>query len=350
MQFKRIWAVFVSRNLEFLRDRASFGWNFIFPFLIVLGFGLMFSNDTRSEFKTGVFPFHDSEVSKEHLEIPEKFKNSKYIHLILFESFEQGMDKLAHHKIDILIKNSERPWKYWINDSSPKGNIAEKIFREAALPFEESEKWLVKEKINTVQIRYIDWLFPGILGMNMMFSALYGVGYIIVRYRKNGVLKRLKATPVTAFEYLAAQMFSRVFLLLFTISVVWAGCDAVFSFNVAGSFIDAAAVFVVGSISLVSLGLVLACRGTSEELANGIINFITWPMMFLSEVWFSLEGAVPWVKEFASFFPLTHMLRALRKIINDGATLADVMPEMIILSVISIVCICVASFFFSWTK
>jgi hypothetical protein len=68
--------------------------------------------------------------------------------------------------------------------------------------------------------------------MNMMFSALWGVGYIVVRYRKNGVLKRLKATPLTAFEYLSAQMLSRIFLLMFTLAVVWIGCDLIFSFYV----------------------------------------------------------------------------------------------------------------------
>ncbi|MFO7750451.1 MAG: ABC transporter permease [Desulfobacteraceae bacterium] len=350
ISFKRMWAVFVSRNQEFFRDKAAFGWNFLFPFLIVAGFGLMFSNDTRTEFKVGVFPLDGEQVSMETLKLPEQFKTSRYIAFIPFASLDQGMDKLGHHKIDILIKNSRNPWQYWINDSSPKGFIAEKIFREASLPFENSEKWLVKEKIHTTQIRYIDWLFPGILGMNMMFSSLYGVGYVMVRYRKNGVLKRLKATPVTAFEYLTAQMMSRVFLLLFTVAVVWAGCDAVFSFHTAGSLVDAAVVFLAGSISLVSMGLVLACRGTSEEFASGMINFISWPMMFLSEVWFSLEGAAQWVQDFSRLFPLTHMLKALRKIINDGAHLGDVIPEITFLTIITLVCLSTASFFFSWTE
>ena len=88
--------------------------------------------------------------------------------------------------------------------------------------------------------------FPGILAMNMMFSALWGVGYIVVRYRKNGVLKRLKATPLTSFEYLAAQTLSRIFLLMFTLVVVWVGCDLVFSFTVEGSYFDLFIVFFLG--------------------------------------------------------------------------------------------------------
>jgi ABC-type multidrug transport system permease subunit len=184
----------------------------------------------------------------------------------------------------------------------------------------------------------------------MMFSALWGVGYIVVRYRKNGVLKRLKATPLTAFEYLSAQMLSRIFLLMFTLTVVWIGCDLIFSFYVAGSYFNIFVIFLVGSLSLTALGLVLASRGTSEEFTTGVLNFISWPMMFLSEVWFSLEGAPRWVKMFAEVFPLTHLLRAVRKIMNDGAGLFDVSLELSILALMTMVFLIAGASMFSWTR
>ena len=186
--------------------------------------------------------------------------------------------------------------------------------------------------------------------MNMMFSALWGVGYVVVRYRKNGVLKRLKATPLTAFEYLSAQMLSRLFLLMFTLVVVWTGCHLIFSFAMAGSYFHLALVFFLGSLSLTSLGLILASRGTSEELTTGILNFMSWPMMFLSEVWFSIEGAPRWVKLLSQAFPLTHLLTAARKIMSDGAGLVDILPEVTILSVMSITFLAIGAALFSWTK
>ena len=79
----------------------------------------------------------------------------------------------------------------------------------------------------------------------------------------------------------------------------------------------------MGGVSLTSLGLLIASRGTSEEFTSGILNFITWPMMFLSEVWFSLEGSPRWLKLTAKIFPLTHMPMAARSVMNDGATLFD---------------------------
>ncbi len=349
MSLKRIWAVFVSRNYEFFRDKAAFGWNFLFPFLIVAGFAIVFSGDNRSQFKAGIYPLASGRIDIKSVAVPQRFMETHHIDFIPIASFDEGIDKLSHHKIDILIENGKRPHRYWINDSSPKGYVVERIFRESTLPAAVYKKTVEREKISGTQIRYIDWLFPGILGMNMMFSALYSVGFVIVRYRKNGVLKRLKATPVTAFEYLTAQMLSRVFLLLFTLGLVWLGCDLIFSFHNSGSLAAIALVFFMGSIALVSIGLVIACRGTSEEFANGAINFLSWPMMFLSEVWFSLEGSPEWVRAFAQIFPLTHMLSAVRKIMNDGALLTDVMPEITLLALTSLVCLMVAARLFSWT-
>ena len=181
-----------------------------------------------------------------------------------------------------------------------------------------------------------------------MFSALWGVGYVVVRYRKNGALKRLKATPLTAFEYLSAQMLSRIFLLMFTFTVVWIGSDSIFDLKIQGSMLLFFLIFFLGGLSLCSIGLFLAARGTSEEFTSGALNFISWPMMFLSGVWFSLEGTNTIVKKLALLFPLTHMLNAARKISIDGFGLMAVAPQLLILSIMSLVFLLIASFLFRW--
>ncbi|MCD4674480.1 MAG: ABC transporter permease, partial [Desulfobacula sp.] len=316
----------------------------------VAGFGVIFSSDSGSQFKVGIFPVKPAQMIVKDLKIPEKLKTYDYIKIVPFETHDEAMDRLLHHKIDILLENKGPKTRYWISDSSPRGYVLEKLVKESLIPEKMFASRVIKQQIKGEQIRYIDWLFPGILGMNIMFSSLFGVGYVIVRYRRSGVLKRLKATPVTAFEYLSAQLVSRVVILLSTSFLVWFGCDFFFSFKMHGSYFDAFVVFLAGTICLVSLGLIIACRGTNEELTNGFINFICWPMMFLSEVWFSVEGASAWVKSIAKALPLTHFLSALRKIINDGATLSQVSFEITILLVMSLVFLSIGSFLFSWTK
>jgi len=349
MNPKRIWIMFKARNWEFFRDRASFGWNFLFPFLLVAGFGILFGGREYTAYKIGVFPETRSPVVVENLKLPETFKATRFLQFVGFATREDALAKLQHHKVDIVVRAGAPPYRYWINATSPKGQLAEKIF-QASLSGPPDPALLRREQIHTTEIRYIDWLFPGILAMNMMFSALWGVGYIVVRYRKNGALRRLKATPLTAFEYLSAQMLSRLFLLMFTLLVVWFGCDLIFHFNVVGSIGDIFVLFFLGSLSLTALGLVLAARGVSEEFTTGILNFISWPMMFLSEVWFSLEGAPGWVKQTAQIFPLTHLLRGIRKVMNDGAGLADVLPEITVLLIMTALFLSLGACLFSWDR
>jgi len=349
MSFKRLWAVLKARNLEFFRDRSAFGWNFLFPFLLVAGFGIIFGGKTYTEYKVGVFPFEAERVSIEALNIPAGFKKMNYLRFIGFPDAARGLEKLKHHRIDFLLKIGNGPHQYWVSDASPKGYVVEQMFKASLFP-PETRPNAEKKEIQGSPIRYIDWLFPGILAMNMMFSALWGVGYVVVRYRKNGALKRLKVTPLTAFEYITAQAISRIFLLMFTLIIVWTGCDLIFSFNVQGSYLDLFIIFFLGSLSLTALGLVLASRGTSEEFTTGILNFISWPMMFLSEVWFSLEGAPEWVKASTKIFPLTHMLTAARKIMHDGAGLLDVAPQIIVLALMTLGFLTLGAALFSWNK
>jgi ABC-2 type transport system permease protein len=343
---RRIWTMFVARNHEFFRDRAAFGWNFIFPFLIIIGFGIIFSEDSFHRYTVGVFPSTGKTIPGEH-SIPPRFAEDPAIALVPVDTMATGLDKLRRHKIDLLLDGTSSPPRYWLNDASPAGAIAEKIL--VAATFDLSQVPLARERIDGAHIRYIDWFFPGIMAMNMMFSALWGVGYIVVRYRKNGALKRLKATPLSAFEYLSAQMISRIFLIMFTFVAVWVGTDLIFDFHMQGSIILFFGVFLLGGLSLCSIGLLLAARGISEEFTAGALNFITWPMMFLSEVWFSLERAPHWVQQLAWLFPLTHLLKAARKVMNEGANLVQIAPECLLMTATTLIFLTLAAWLFSWT-
>ncbi len=348
--FKRFWVMFIARNREFFRDRAGFGWNILFPFLLVAGFGVIFGAKEPSLYKIGVYPVPTVTPVRDQLNLPPAFLHTRYLQFVGFPTVEAGLDRLRHHRIDLLVRTGQPPYPFWVSDTNPKGYLMERIFKASLNHDPILDRGVIKKQIQGRNIRYIDWLFPGILGMNMMFSALWGVGYVVVRYRKTGVLKRLMVTPLTAFEYLSAQLVSRLFIMIFSVSVVWMGCNLIFGFQVQGSYFSLFVIFLAGSLSLSALGLLLAARGTSEELVSGVLNFIAWPMMFLSEVWFSLEGAPSWVKGIAQLFPLTHLLKAIRRVMNDGASLIDVGPELIILLLFTSIFLAAGAALFSWNK
>jgi len=347
MKFKRFYAIFIARNKEFYRDRAAFGWNFIFPFLIILGFALMFQRGAQTPYKVGLIP--PAGRASPCLAVPEKIAGIDMFEPVLMASRGDGFVKLTQHRLDLIVECGSLPPLYWISDSSPKGKISESLLLKALADREKIAKLAVRETVRGRQIDYIDWLFPGIIAMNAMFSALFGVGWVVVRYRKAGVLRRFKATPLTAFEYLGAQVASRMVVLLLTNLIVYTGCALLFDFNCEGSYLNLLLLFGLGCACLISLGLIIAARSSSEEFANGVLNFIAWPMMFLSEVWFSLEGSPPWVRTLSQFFPLTHVTEGMRRIMNDGAGLGELGYHLAALGVMTAIFMTIGSVLFKWT-
>jgi len=182
----------------------------------------------------------------------------------------------------------------------------------------------------------------------MMFSCLFGVGYVIVRYRKNGVLKRFQATPLSAFEFLTAQIISRLFIVMSVTSILFTGSYYLLDFYVLGSVFDLFIIALLGASSMIALSLLIAAKSHSEELTGGLLNFFSWPMMFLSGVWFSLEGAHPVVQQMADFLPLTHILQAARAVMTDGASLSDVQNHLYVLAAMSVVFLILGSWLFDW--
>jgi len=131
-------------------------------------------------------------------------------------------------------------------------------------------------------------------------------------------------------------------------AVVYAGCNLFLEFNMQGSYWTLLLVATLGAMCMISIGLLIAAHTASEELAGGLLNLVTWPMMLLSGAWFSLEGAQLWVQKLALLFPLTHMISAARAIMNEGATLAQVMPQVWVLGLMSAVFIAVGAYVFRW--
>lgn len=330
----RFWAVFVARNKEFIRDKAALSWNFIFPIAIVLGFAFAFSGEPPASYKLAYYgELPDASIS-------HSITQMKYVQLIEQPELSDAIAKIKRHQFDLLIDFNTQ--KYWINSTSDKGYFMQKLLAGS------SQKTFEKVSVEGDEVRYIDWLLPGVLGMNMMFNALFGVGYVIVRYRKNGVLKRLKATPLTILEFLSAQIVSRLFLIMFVTLVVFVGTDILFDFLMLGSYWDLLLIFIVGSLCMISLGLLMAVRSSSEEFAGGVLNLISMPMMFLSGVWFSLEGLHPWVQALAQVFPLTHMIDALRAVMTEGVGLAAVSSSLSILALMTLVFLALGTLLFKW--
>ena len=329
----RLLAVLHARNLEFLRDRSTLIFTLLLPVLLVIGMGFVFGGPERPLFKVGVLaPSIDRAA--------HPFLLERYVEFVPLPQQAQALHKLTHQQVDLLVDLSAPP-RYWVNTDSPKGYIVEKLLLAA-------EPAARRQPVSGAALRYVDWLFPGILGMNMMFSCLFGVGYVVLRYRKSGFLKRLHATPLTAFEFLSAQVLSRLGLILFVTAILYVGIGAIIGFHNAGSTLLLLLLGIIGALSMIALGLTIAARFASEELVGGLLNLLTWPMMLLSGIWFSLEGSPRWVQWVAHIFPLTHVLDAARAVMLDGAGLAQIAPHLLFLGATALAFLAFGAWSFRW--
>jgi len=336
--FKRMLAILIARNTEFIRDRSALAWSFMLPIFLLAGFAFMFSGDGKPLYKVGVLVDGESSIMQTN-STESPFRQLRHFSWVIYNQEKNAVLKVAQHKIDLLVDFEHQ--RYWINETSANGYIVEKLLLNSHPTFSSSQ-------IEGRAIRYLDWVMPGILGMNMMFSCLFGVGYVIVRYRKNGVLKRFQATPLSAFEFLSAQVLSRLIIVMSITSILFAGSYFILDFYVLGSFINLFIIALLGATSMIALSLLIASKSHSEELTGGLLNFFSWPMMFLSGVWFSLEGAHPVVQQMADFLPLTHMLQATRAVLTDGATLIDVQDHLYILAGMTGGFLLLGSWMFDW--
>jgi len=330
---KRIFAIFKARNLEFLRDRGALSWNIILPVALLIGLSFIF-NSEHAEYTVGIL-VGDSQPIVEH-----PFLESRYIEFVTVTDRDSGFRRIAQHQLDLLI-DFDKPPRYWVNPDSSKGYFVEFALLQA-------DDQMEKAQIEGEPVRYVDWVLPGILGMNVMFSSLFGVGYVVVRYRKNGFLKRLRATPLRSIEFVIAQVMSRMLLILVITSFVYAGTRYFLDTRMDGSHLTLLLVLLTGSMAMISMGLMVAARVTSEELAGGMLNMVTWPMMMLSGVWFSLDASSDWIRSIANIFPLTHMLNAARAIMLDGAELTDIARDLTWLISMTLVFLLIGAITFRW--
>ncbi len=330
---RRLLSVLHARNLEFLRDRSTLLFTLLLPVMLVIGLSFVFGGPERPLFKVGVL---SARLDRE----AHPFLHERYVDFIALPQEALALRKLTHQQVDLLV-DLHAPVRYWVNTDSPKGYIVEKLLL-ADVP------GAARQPVQGAALRYIDWLFPGILGMNMMFSCLFGVGYVVLRYRKSGFLKRLHATPLSAFEFLSAQVLSRLTLILVVTAILYGGIAAIIGFHNAGSLLLLVLLAVLGALSMIALGLTIAARFSSEELVGGLLNVLTWPMMVLSGIWFSLEGAPRWVQWAAHVFPLTHVLDGARAVMLDGAGLAQIAPNLLYLAVTALAFLAFGAWSFRW--
>ncbi|MDR3718647.1 MAG: ABC transporter permease [Bryobacteraceae bacterium] len=328
------------RFREFLREPEALFWVFVFPILLAAGLGLAFRNRPPEVLQIGVVT----------TELARPLRTEKLLDVREYTP-EAGKRALRDGKVALLaVPGPQGSVVYEYDDTNPEGRtarmLADRAVQRAAGRVDPvgSGDRILREPGS----RYIDFLIPGLLGMNLMGSAIWGMGFAIVDARRKKLMKRLVATPMPRHYYLLSFALSRLLMLVVEVGVLLGFGAWVFKVPVRGSLLDIAVLCIVASLAFGAIGLLISSRAQTIEAASGLMNVVMMPMWILSGVFFSAQRFPDALQPVIKILPLTAIIDALRANLLQGASFMQLAPQLGILGGWTIVCFAVALKIFRW--
>ena len=332
----------LARTKEFLREKEAMFWVFGFPLILALALGFAFREKPPDRIPVGVVAGPNAQQRLAALQ-----KSKTLLPRIMNE--QEARDALRRGKVSLLIEGTDTV-VYRFDATRPDAlsarNETDDVLQAAAgrrnvlAPRE--------ARVHEQGARYIDFLIPGLLGMNLMGTGMWSMGFTIANARMKKLLKRLVATPMRKTDYLLAMFLSRLIWLLLEVSVLVAFGWIVFGVRVNGSLAVLAILCIVGGYAFSGIGLLTASRAKTIEAVSGLMNLIMMPMWLCSGVFFSYERFPDSVKPFIRVLPLTLLNDALRAVVNDAAGLPQISRQLGLLAVWGIVTFIIGLKIFRW--
>ena len=316
----------LARFREFLREPEAVFWVFMFPVIMTCALGIAFRSRGEEPVIAGVVEQAGADALVRALEGAGGF----------------SVRRIPADEVDRAVRDGRAPVvvvpgnppTYRFDQARAESQVArlavDRALQRAAGRADAFTP--VEQPVQSVGSRYVDRLVPGLLGMNIMSTGLWGVGFSIVQARMKKLLKRLVATPMSKAHYLMAHVFSRLLFLALEVVVIIGFAWLFFDVEVHGALGSLAALSLLGALSFGGLGLLLASRARTIEAVSGLMNLVMLPMWVLSGVFFASTNFPDAMQPFIKLLPLTALNDALRAIVNEGQSITAVASETAILA------------------
>jgi ABC-2 type transport system permease protein len=351
-----LWQLALARLRSFYREPGAIFWSFGFPIVLAVTLGVAFRNRPPEPVSAAV------EVSAERgadgsLRLTEAeeatrdalSKNPDVAVKVLPEA--EARAALRTGKVAIAIevaKGSARTYRF--DPTRPESRLARLVVDDALQRADgRADPTAVTEaRVTEPGSRYIDFLIPGLVGMGLMQSGLWGIGYVIVEMRMRKLVKRLLATPMRRLDFLLSFVLTRAVFLVVELPILLGFGWLVFDVPLRGSVVLLAGVAALGALSFAGIGLLVASRAENTQTVGGLINLVTLPMFIGSGTFFSSSRFPDALQPLVRSLPLTALNDALRAVMLDGAGARELLSPVAILLAWGAASLSIALFSFRW--
>jgi ABC-2 type transport system permease protein len=322
LEFSSLYQLTMVRFRLFLREPEAIFWIFLFPILLAVGLGIAFRNRPADVLAVGATTS----------QLTQALIADKGLTAATMDEAE-GTEALATGKILLLAIQREEGVGYKYDDTNPDARTA-RLLVDRAIQASAGRHDAVhagNELIHETGARYIDFVVPGLLGMNLMGSAIWGMGFAIVEARQKKLLKRLVASPMPKWQYLASFLLSRLVMLVIEVGAFLGFARLAFGVPFRGSLAQLIVLCLMTSLAFSALGLLVSSRARTMEAASGLMNLVMLPMWILSGVFFSAARFPLVIQPIVRALPLTAAIDAMRGNMLQGMNLSQQLPQVGIL-------------------
>lgn len=339
----------LARFRLFYREPGTMFWTFGFPLVISIVLGIAFRNRDPEPVVVAVESSSAATLARaEHAkEILAKADDVK----VKILPPDEANAELRTGKVSLVVApDGDSGYAYRFDPTRPESRLARSVTDEVLQRGEgRKDAYAPVAKIVTEPgSRYIDFLIPGLVGLGLMSTGLWGIGFSLAEMRTKKLIKRLTATPMRRSDFLLSFLLVRAVLLPIELAPLLVFSKLIFDVGVRGSIFTLALTALVGGLSFAVMGLFLACRAENPQIVSGLINVVSFPMYLCSGVFFSSSRFPDAIQPVIRFLPLTALNDALRAVMIDGASLSEVAGKIASCSVWGIVSFVLAVRFFKW--
>ncbi len=341
-----LWEMLLVRIKIFFREPAAIFWIYGLPLLLILGLGIAFRSNKGEVIVVDVVKSTGSSAIAESLNQDTKYK-------VKVLSAEEAYERLRLAKTSVVVSVADGGrYEYQYDPTRPESRIGRAAVDDTLQRASGRQDVVqtVDREMTERGSRYIDFLVPGLIGMNLMGIGMWGVGLVVVDMRVRNLLKRFLATPMKRHEFLLSVIGGRVLFYIPEMMALLLFANLLFDVPVRGHLLTIALIGLAGTLCFAGLGLLTACRARNIQTASGLMNLVMIPMWLMSGIFFSTERFPDRLQPIIQALPLTQLNDALRAVILEGASLTSQIIPLLIL-----IAWCGGSFFlalrwFRWTE